>query len=128
MKSLAILIVVVMMLILGGLVTIASAGNSDVTLAWDAPTTNEDGTPLTDLKGYKIYYGHKAGTYTINIDVGNVTTYKVTKLPDGKYFFAATAYDITGNESAYSNEVQAVLDTVGPKPPSGCKILKILRR
>ena len=28
-----------------------------VTLAWDAPTTNLDGTPLTALAGYKVYYG-----------------------------------------------------------------------
>ncbi len=25
-------------------------------LSWTAPTTNEDGTPLTDLAGYKLYY------------------------------------------------------------------------
>ncbi len=33
-----------------------------ITLAWDAPTTNTDGTPLTDLAGYKIYYGPTSGS------------------------------------------------------------------
>jgi hypothetical protein len=31
------------------------------TLTWDAPTTNADGTPLTDLAGYRIYYGTTSG-------------------------------------------------------------------
>ena len=30
---------------------------SATTLNWTAPTTNTDGTALTDLAGYKIYYG-----------------------------------------------------------------------
>jgi len=30
-------------------------------LSWNAPSTNEDGTPLTDLAGYKIYYGTATG-------------------------------------------------------------------
>ena len=54
------------------------------TLSWVAPSTNEDGTPLTDLAGYKIYYGTASGNYTQNIDAGNVTTYAFTNLTDGK--------------------------------------------
>lgn len=33
------------------------ASGSSVTLSWDAPTKNEDGSDLTDLLGYKVYYG-----------------------------------------------------------------------
>ena len=40
-----------------------------------APSINEDGTPLTDLAGYKIYYGTASGNYTNNVDAGNVTSY-----------------------------------------------------
>ena len=74
-------------------------------LSWDAPSTNEDGTPLTDLAGYKIYYGTASGNYTQNIDVGNVTTYPVTNLTDGlTYYFVVTAYNTPRNESRYSTK------------------------
>lgn len=75
-------------------------------LVWDPPATNTDGTPLTDLAGYKIYYGTTPGSYTNIIDVGNVTTSVVNNLTDGlAYYFAATAYDSAGIESSFSNEV-----------------------
>lgn len=75
-------------------------------LAWDPPTTNEDGTPLTDLAGYKVYFGRSSGNYSQNIDVGNVTTYEVDNLTNGLiYYFAVTAYNISNTESRYSEEV-----------------------
>ncbi len=78
------------------------------TLTWDAPSTNANGTVLTDLAGYKIYYGKKSGNYTEVEDVENVTTVSSDELPDiqsGIWYFAVTAYDTSGNESDYSNEV-----------------------
>ncbi len=46
------------------------AGN--VTLFWNAPNTNTDGTGLNDLAGYKVYYGTASHNYSQNINVGNV--------------------------------------------------------
>lgn len=80
-----------------------------VTLTWDSPTTNADGTPLEDLAGYKIYYGISEGNYTASMDAGNVTTYTVSNLSSGTYYFAVIAYDISGNESDYSNEVSKII-------------------
>ena len=80
-------------------------GNSSATLSWDAPTTNTDGTELTDLAGYKVYYGTSPGTYDSIIDAEDVTTYTITDLSAATYYFAVTAYDEIGNESGYSNEV-----------------------
>jgi len=82
-----------------------------VSLSWTAPTTNTNGTPLTDLAGYKIYYGTSSGNYSQNIDVGNVTTYTLSNLAAGSYYFAATAYDTAGNQSAFSNEVNKTVQT-----------------
>jgi hypothetical protein len=90
-------------------ITVTYAINS-VTLAWDAPTTNEDGTPLTDLAGYRIHYGPSPGTYSQIVDVANVTRVTLQNLPPGIYYFAATAYDLSKNESRYSNEVSHPLD------------------
>jgi hypothetical protein len=77
-----------------------------ISLSWNAPSTNEDGTPLTDLAGYKIYYGTLSGSYTYVKDVGNVRTYTLSNLIDRQtYYFVATAYNTAGFESSYSNEV-----------------------
>ncbi len=40
----------------GETVSADSAAGGSAILTWDAPTTNTDKTPLTDLAGYKIYY------------------------------------------------------------------------
>ena len=44
-------------IIVGFLCLVQDAFSAEVTLSWDPPTTNADGTPLTDLAGYKVYYG-----------------------------------------------------------------------
>jgi hypothetical protein len=79
------------------------------TLAWSAPTTNTDGTPLTDLAGYKVYYGTSSGNYTSSLDIGNVATYTVNNLSPGTYFFSVTAYDTSRIESSFSNEVSKTI-------------------
>jgi hypothetical protein len=83
--------------------------SGSATLAWDAPTTNTDGSPLTDVAGYKVHYGTSSGNYTKVIDVGHVKTYKIEGLRSDTYYFAVTVYDISGNESAYSNEVSKTI-------------------
>ncbi len=88
------------------LLNAAGALAGTATLSWTAPTTNSDGSPLSDLSGYKVYYGTTSGSYTQTTDVGNVTTYEVTGLTEGStYYFVTTAYDTSGNESTYSGEV-----------------------
>jgi hypothetical protein len=77
-----------------------------MSLAWDAPTTKADGSPLSDLKGYWIYYGTSTGVYTERTYAGNVTTYTLTGLTPGQtYYIAVTAIDASDNESNLSNEV-----------------------
>jgi len=81
-----------------------SAGQS-VSLSWEAPATNSDGSSIGDLSGYKIYYGTSSGNYTQSIDVGNSTTASISSLSSGSWCFAVTAYDASGNESDYSDEI-----------------------
>jgi hypothetical protein len=74
-----------------------------VTVAWDA------NNPVPD--GYILYWDTSSGNYTNSHDVGNVTQYTVADLQEGvTYYFAVTAYDDAGNESAYSLEL---IHTVG---------------
>jgi hypothetical protein len=55
--------------------------------------------------GFKVYYGRTPGVYDAAIDVGMAAGYDFTGLAPGTYYFSVTAYDATGSESPYSNEV-----------------------
>lgn len=94
----------------------SNAHSAQATLAWDPPV-NAD---VTEISGYRIHYGTMSGSYTENIDVGNVTTYTIAGLTDGAtYYFAASDYDAAGNESSFSNEVSKAFPapTPAPTPP-----------
>lgn len=97
----------------------AAAGQSAIDLSWAA-------NPESDVTGYQIYYDVDnrypyAGTGLDQgdspIDVGNVTSYRLTGLETGViYHFAVTAYDsdrdgsedqTDGNESWYSLDLPA---------------------
>jgi hypothetical protein len=93
---------------------VVTEGNSqsNVTLSWQAPTENADGSALVDLKGYKVHYGAASKTYSDTIQVANpgLTTYVVQNLGAGKYYFAVTAYNSAGQESSLSPEVSTQVD------------------
>ena len=97
----------------------AEKAYSATTLTWNAPTTNSDGSPLTDLAGYNLYYGTSSGNYTNTIRVGNATTY-ILNLSAGSYYFVATAYNSLGVESSESNQVvkTVLVDTTPPNVTS----------
>jgi hypothetical protein len=76
-----------------------------VTLAWDAPTANTDGSPLIDLSGYRLYYGKTSGNYTNSVDIVNIANSSINSIPPDRWCFTLTAYNILGIESDYSNEV-----------------------
>ena len=78
---------------------------SAITLNWTAPTTNTDGSPLTDLAGYRLYYGISSGSYSYYIPLDAVTTYTFTSLDNGTYYFVVTAVNAAGVESNSSNQV-----------------------
>jgi len=79
----------------------------DKMIRWQAPTQNEDGTPLDDLDGYVVYWGTQSRDYTssFTIDLPSTTEWEADIAP-GSYYFALTAFDADGNESSYSNELR----------------------
>jgi hypothetical protein len=86
-------------------VTVTGAASGSATLSWTPPTQNSDGTALTDLAGYNLYYGTSAGTLSNKIALANagLTAYTLASLSTGTYYFALTAYNSAGAESALSN-------------------------
>jgi hypothetical protein len=89
-------------------ITVDAIGPVSITLSWSIPTTNEDGTPLTDLAGFKIYYRTSTGTYSDPTIVDNpgVSSFVMENLPvASSYVFAAKAFNTSGNDSDFSNEV-----------------------
>jgi chitodextrinase len=82
--------------------SVVTAPSNSAALAWDAVVA-------ANLSGYRIYFGTAPRTYLQPLgqgaSVGNVTTHTVTGLSSAtRYYFAVTATDTLGNESAYSNE------------------------
>ncbi len=83
----------------------------DVTLSWDAPAFNEDGSTIDNLSGYNLHYGTTSRNYSHTVHIGNVTPYQITNLTAGAtYYLAITAYDSGGSESNYSDEISITLD------------------
>jgi hypothetical protein len=92
-------------------IVVSDTTYGSVTLSWAVPTENEDGTPLTDLDGYRLYWGKASGNYTdsTTIDNESITTYVVENIPSGTYEFVATSFNTAGVESRYSSPATKVV-------------------
>jgi hypothetical protein len=86
-------------------ITVTQGGSGTATLSWSAPTENTNGTPVTNLAGYHIYYGTSAThlNQTERISDAGATTYTVDNLTSGTWYFSINAYTGAGAESAVSN-------------------------
>jgi len=101
----------------------AGAACDEAELAWDYPGINPDGSCVTALAGFRIYWSESSGGPYPNVsDVGkpcvvtqtvtclgqqvdNLTcTFRLSAFTNGTWYFVATAYDTSQIESAYSNE------------------------
>ena len=111
-----------------------SAGAWSITLAWDAPTKNADGTPLTDLQGYRVYM-HTApipdnkgnATLIAEVPAGQDMMVVDTGAPAGVYYWRVSAIDTSGNESALSNEESRDLSDLMPPEPVRVRIEGVTR-
>ncbi len=124
-----------------------AASSFAVSLAWDAPTTNADGTPLTDLGSYSVYKCNdsrptcRKGVAGVDYDQKSAPILAPTTVSDfalvppldlnPKSFFV-TATDKTGNESVESVVVcyhpgdlsnLSCIDTTAPGTPTRLRFL-----
>jgi hypothetical protein len=91
-----------------------------INVSWTAPTTNANGTRLTDLFGYRLYLAtttptcpgggsHAVSSSTSTPPAGQTVSSRVTGLTASTtYFVRVTAVDTSGNESACSAAASGV--------------------
>ncbi len=83
-----------------------SALKRTVSIAWAAPSTRVDNTPVvpSEIGGYRIYYGNDSSQLQLLTEISdpNRTDFTTPELAPGTYYFAITAYDTYGTESQYS--------------------------
>lgn len=80
-------------------------------LSWMAPTLRTDGSALENLAGYRIYYGTSPSGLRnqISLDNPSAITWTVNNLSAGTWYFAMTAVDRDGLESARTNTVSKTI-------------------
>jgi hypothetical protein len=127
-------------MILGLMLAVAAtfqARAASVTLDWDAVTTNADGSPITDLSGYRVFYA----TYSLlgmttaqafsassvikavpSTPSATTTTLTAAGLSDGTtYYFRVTAFDTSSNQSGFNVDnggLDVEISTYTPPPPA----------
>jgi hypothetical protein len=86
-------------------IAVVATATGSTTLSWQPPTKNTDGSTLTDLAGYRIYWGTTAGSYPNSVTLNNpgLSSYVVDNLVVGTYYFVMTTLNSAGEESGYSN-------------------------
>lgn len=92
-----------------------AASTGTITLGWEPPTENTDGTPLTNLAGYKLYHSTNPELATVDIltlSNAGLTRYEWVDLPAGQHYFAITAFNTAGVESERSGTANGVIDAV----------------
>jgi hypothetical protein len=93
-------------------ITVNQLAMGTATLTWLPPTENADGSVLTDLAGYRIYYGRGSDALdqVITIDNPGLTSFVVENLSAATWYFSMTSVNSSGVESERS---EAASKTVG---------------
>ena len=93
-------------------ITVALPVTRTATLNWTPPTQNIDGSPITNLAGYKVMYGSSPGQYSqaLSVPVATMTSVAIEALEAGRtWYFTVKAVNTSGVESDFSNEVSKLL-------------------
>lgn len=87
------------------------ASSGTVTINWTPPTQNTDGSTLTNLAGYHIYYGtsQSALTKVVNITNPGLASYVISNLSAATWYFSVTSLNSKGVESPRSASVSHVV-------------------
>ena len=86
-------------------IVVAAATTGWATLSWVPPSQNVDGTPLTNLAGFRIRYGRVADALDSVLEIrgSSVTSATIEGLGSGTWYFAVRAFTSANVESDLSN-------------------------
>ena len=72
---------------------------------WTAPTANTNGSTLTNLAGYRVYYGTSSSSFPQSVTVNDVTALNATVSPlaAGTWYFKVRTLNANQVESTDSN-------------------------
>jgi hypothetical protein len=86
-------------------ITVVGTATGSAMLSWNPPTQNTDGSPLTNLAGYRVYWGTSQNNLSNSVTLSNpgLSSYVVDQLTPATWHFALTAVNSAGVESSYSN-------------------------
>lgn len=88
-------------------ITVEPVATGSKLISWTPPTLNNDGTPLQDLTGYRLYYGTVSGQYTetVTINSPGVSSHLLDDITTGTYYLVMTSVNSKNIESVYSGEL-----------------------
>lgn len=92
-------------------INVTQMSSGSVTISWAPPTTNTNGTPLTNLAGYKIYYGTSPTAMTQSVQITNpgLSSYVVENLSPATWYFSLVSYSSADVESLPSEPVSTTI-------------------
>jgi hypothetical protein len=92
-------------------ITVVASTSGNATVKWAAPTLNTDGSALTNLAGYYVSYGTSPTNLSGSVQIASAgaTSYTVTNLTSGTWYFAVASYTTSGAQSAPSQITSAAL-------------------
>jgi hypothetical protein len=87
------------------------SSSGSASLSWTPPTRTTSGSSLTNLAGYRIYYGTSPSNLSRTVQLSNagLTRYVLSDLSPATYYFSIRAYTSGGSESSGSNVVSKVV-------------------
>src|SRR5712691_944568 len=100
--------------LLAAVLLVGPAESGVLDASWVAPTTNTDGSPLTNLASYRVYYGPTTGpcpglssfpvaSPTTSPGPNTTVSFRLTGLVTGTpHYVSVSAVDLSGNASACS--------------------------
>ena len=92
-------------------ISVTQSTSGSATLSWQPPTTNTDGSALTNLSGYRVSYGTISRQYDQSLSLPNATLTSVVieNLASGTWYFSVKALASTGVESDFSAEASKTI-------------------
>jgi hypothetical protein len=92
-------------------ISVTQFSTGSATLSWLPPTANTNGTPLTNLAGYKIYYGTSSSSLDQSVEVSNpgISIYVIGNLSPATWYFSLVSYNSAHVESPLSQVVSTTI-------------------